>query len=60
MGLGIGDMDIVDFGGLIGAVIGTIIVLAFANWYFFREAVAPPSQPPTAQPPPPPSVPPTV
>ena len=42
MGVGIGDTDIFDFGGLIGAVIGTIIVLAFANWYFRRQAAAPP------------------
>ena len=57
VGLGIGDTDIFDFGGLIGAVIGTIIVIAFANWYFRRQAAAPP-QPPAETPPPPPSAPP--
>lgn len=33
LGLGIGDDDIFDFGGLIGAVIGTMIVIATFNWY---------------------------
>jgi uncharacterized membrane protein YeaQ/YmgE (transglycosylase-associated protein family) len=52
VGLGIGDTDIFDFGGLIGAVIGTLIVLAFANWYLRRRAAssAPPPSPPTAMP----------
>lgn len=37
LGLGIGDDDIFDFGGLIGAVIGTMIVIAVFNWYMRRN-----------------------
>lgn len=36
-GLGIGDTDVFDFGGLIGAIIGTLIVIAIANWYLRRK-----------------------
>jgi uncharacterized membrane protein YeaQ/YmgE (transglycosylase-associated protein family) len=31
-GLGIGDTEVFDFGGLPGAVIGVVIVLAFFRW----------------------------
>ena len=31
VGLGIGDTDVFDFGGIIGAIIGVIIVLAIAG-----------------------------
>jgi uncharacterized membrane protein YeaQ/YmgE (transglycosylase-associated protein family) len=40
LGFGIGDDDIFDWTGLVGAVIGTIIVLIFANWFFRRQAAA--------------------
>ncbi len=40
LGLGIGDDDIFDFGGLIGAVIGTMIVIAVFNWYRRRDSGA--------------------
>ena len=30
VGLGIGDTDVFDFGGIIGAIIGVVIVLAIA------------------------------
>jgi uncharacterized membrane protein YeaQ/YmgE (transglycosylase-associated protein family) len=40
LGFGIGDDEVFDWTGLIGAVIGTVIVLAFANWYFRRQAAA--------------------
>ena len=30
-GLGIGDTDVFDFGGIIGAIIGVVIVLAIAG-----------------------------
>jgi uncharacterized membrane protein YeaQ/YmgE (transglycosylase-associated protein family) len=57
LGLGIGDDDIFDWGGLIGAIIGTVIVLAFANWFFRRQAAAaavaaPPPEPATPSAPP--------
>jgi uncharacterized membrane protein YeaQ/YmgE (transglycosylase-associated protein family) len=56
LGFGIGDDDIFDWGGLIGAIIGTFIVLIFANWYFRRQAAtaaaAPAAAPPVAVPPP--------
>ena len=60
VGMGIGDTEIFDWGGIFGAVIGTLIVLAFANWYMRRraEAPAPPAamEPPPAPPPTPPPV----
>lgn len=40
LGLGIGDDDIFDFGGLIGAVIGTMIVIAVFNWFMRRNRPA--------------------
>jgi uncharacterized membrane protein YeaQ/YmgE (transglycosylase-associated protein family) len=55
LGFGIGDDDIFDWTGLVGAVIGTIIVLIFANWFFRRQAAAaaaPAAAPPAAVPPP--------
>lgn len=36
--LGIGDDDKFDWGGIIGAVIGAIIVVAVASWLFRRMA----------------------
>ena len=33
VGLGIGDTDVFDFGGIIGAVIGVIILLPFVGIY---------------------------
>jgi uncharacterized membrane protein YeaQ/YmgE (transglycosylase-associated protein family) len=30
--LGIGDTDILDWGGIIGSIIGAVIVLFFVNW----------------------------
>jgi uncharacterized membrane protein YeaQ/YmgE (transglycosylase-associated protein family) len=66
VGMGIGDTDIFDWGGIFGAVIGSLIVLAFANWFMRRSAAepAPAAAPPVAPPPPvteaepPPAVPP--
>jgi uncharacterized membrane protein YeaQ/YmgE (transglycosylase-associated protein family) len=66
LGLGIGDTDIFDWGGLFGALIGTIIVVGLAS-YFLRRRQPPPSpaasppqsqaplstSPPQTQPPPP-------
>ena len=33
VGLGIGDTDVFDFGGIIGAVIGVVILLPFVGIY---------------------------
>jgi uncharacterized membrane protein YeaQ/YmgE (transglycosylase-associated protein family) len=49
LGFGIGDDDIFDWGGLFGAIIGTVIVLAFANWYFRRQAATATAAPAPAQ-----------
>ena len=35
---GIGDDDIFDLEGIVGAVIGTLIVLPFASWFMRRSA----------------------
>ena len=48
LGLGIGDTDIFDWGGLFGALIGTIIVVGLAS-YFLRRRQPPPT--PAASPP---------
>ena len=61
--LGIGDTDIFDWGGLLSAVIGTLIVLAILGWFLRRRASSqpadgstpaspPPASPPPASPPP--------
>jgi uncharacterized membrane protein YeaQ/YmgE (transglycosylase-associated protein family) len=34
--LGIGDTDIFDWGGIVGAIIGTLIVLPIAAWFLRR------------------------
>jgi uncharacterized membrane protein YeaQ/YmgE (transglycosylase-associated protein family) len=38
VGLGIGDTDIFDWGGVLSALIGTIIVLVIATWILRRRA----------------------
>ncbi|MFG1813410.1 hypothetical protein ACGFIF_06575 [Kribbella sp. NPDC049174] len=38
LGLGIGDTDIFDWGGLLGALIGTIIVVPIATWILRRRS----------------------
>lgn len=38
LGLGIGDTDIFDWGGLLGAIIGALIVLALAGYFLHRRA----------------------
>jgi uncharacterized membrane protein YeaQ/YmgE (transglycosylase-associated protein family) len=73
LGLGIGDTDIFDWGGLLSALIGTLIVVGLASYFLRRRQPRPtpstyPSQtqapppatgPPESQvPPPPPSPPP--
>ena len=34
---GIGDTDMFDLGGIIGAIIGSILVLLAVNWFFRRR-----------------------
>jgi uncharacterized membrane protein YeaQ/YmgE (transglycosylase-associated protein family) len=72
LGLGIGDTDIFDWGGLLSALIGTLIVVGLASYFLRRrqprptpstypsQAQAPPpaTGPPESQVPPPPSPPP--
>ena len=36
-GLGIGDEDVFDWGGILGAVIGVVIVLLVAGWVMRRR-----------------------
>jgi uncharacterized membrane protein YeaQ/YmgE (transglycosylase-associated protein family) len=63
LGFGWGDTDIFDWGGIFGAIIGALIVLALANWYFRGQArdeaaaAAAPSPPPTPLPAPAPEPP---
>jgi uncharacterized membrane protein YeaQ/YmgE (transglycosylase-associated protein family) len=38
VGLGIGDTDIFDWGGVLSALIGTVIVLLIATWILRRRA----------------------
>jgi uncharacterized membrane protein YeaQ/YmgE (transglycosylase-associated protein family) len=45
LGLGIGDTDIFDWGGLLSALIGTLIVLGLAG-YFLRRRQPGPTPPP--------------
>ena len=42
LGLGIGDTDIFDWGGLVGAIIGTLILLGLAGYFLRRRQPAPP------------------
>jgi uncharacterized membrane protein YeaQ/YmgE (transglycosylase-associated protein family) len=57
LGLGIGDTDIFDWGGLLGALIGTIIVVGLASYFLRRRqpgpapSAAPPAAPSAAPPP---------
>jgi uncharacterized membrane protein YeaQ/YmgE (transglycosylase-associated protein family) len=54
LGLGIGDTDIFDWGGILGAIIGTVIVLGLAGYFLRRRQPGPsPSpRPPQDQQPP--------
>jgi len=35
--IGIGDDDIFDLGGIIGAIVGSVLVLLAANWFLRRS-----------------------
>jgi uncharacterized membrane protein YeaQ/YmgE (transglycosylase-associated protein family) len=39
VGLGIGDRDVFDFGGIISAIIGTLIVLAIVGFFVRRRGL---------------------
>jgi uncharacterized membrane protein YeaQ/YmgE (transglycosylase-associated protein family) len=53
LGLGIGDTDIFDWGGLFSALIGTVIVVGLASYFLRRRQPRPtPSSPPQTQAPP--------
>jgi uncharacterized membrane protein YeaQ/YmgE (transglycosylase-associated protein family) len=43
LGLGIGDDDMFDLGGLVGAIIGVLILLGLYRWWVGRQAS--PAQP---------------
>ena len=47
LGLGIGDTDVFDWGGLLSAIIGTLIVLGLASYFLRRRAAR--SEPAPAQ-----------
>jgi uncharacterized membrane protein YeaQ/YmgE (transglycosylase-associated protein family) len=40
LGLGIGDDDIFDWGGILSAIIGTLIVIPIAGWWLRRTGRA--------------------
>jgi len=40
VGLGIGDTDVLDFGGIVSAIIGTLIVLAVVGFFVRRRGAA--------------------
>ena len=40
VGLGIGDTDVFDFGGIVSAIIGTLIVLAVVGFFVRRRGAA--------------------
>ena len=42
VGLGIGDTDVFDFGGIVSAIIGTLIVLVVVGFFVRRRGVARP------------------
>ena len=39
VGLGLGDTDVFDFGGIISAIIGTVIVLAVVGFFARRRGI---------------------
>jgi uncharacterized membrane protein YeaQ/YmgE (transglycosylase-associated protein family) len=49
VGLGIGDKDIFDWGGVLSALIGTIIVVIIASWFLRRSARRSAEQAPAEQ-----------
>jgi uncharacterized membrane protein YeaQ/YmgE (transglycosylase-associated protein family) len=56
--LGIGDTDIFDWGGILSAIIGTLILLPILGWFLKRRASSQPVEGSTPAPPPPASPPP--
>ena len=41
LGLGIGDTDIFDWGGIVGAIIGVLIVITVVGWFMRRRQAKP-------------------
>jgi uncharacterized membrane protein YeaQ/YmgE (transglycosylase-associated protein family) len=37
LGLGIGDDDVFDWGGIFGAIIGVVIVISIVGWFYGRR-----------------------
>jgi uncharacterized membrane protein YeaQ/YmgE (transglycosylase-associated protein family) len=50
LGLGIGDEDVFDLGGIVSAVIGVLIVLPIAGCVLRRTGLSPERKPPTQPP----------
>jgi uncharacterized membrane protein YeaQ/YmgE (transglycosylase-associated protein family) len=49
LGLGIGDDDVFDWGGILGSIIGVMILLPFVGWFMRRrQASTPAATPPPA------------
>jgi uncharacterized membrane protein YeaQ/YmgE (transglycosylase-associated protein family) len=48
VGFGIGDTDVFDFGGIVGAVIGVILILFVVGWYMRNQRPRDPTQRPVA------------
>jgi uncharacterized membrane protein YeaQ/YmgE (transglycosylase-associated protein family) len=40
VGLGIGDTDVFDWGGILSAIIGTVIVLGVVGWFVRRRGAS--------------------
>jgi uncharacterized membrane protein YeaQ/YmgE (transglycosylase-associated protein family) len=49
VGLGIGDTDVFDWGGILGSIIGVFIVLVIASWVLKSRGA--PEQPDSSAPP---------
>jgi uncharacterized membrane protein YeaQ/YmgE (transglycosylase-associated protein family) len=48
VGLGIGDTDVFDLGGIIGAIIGVMLILFVVGWYMRRQGPRGPTERPVA------------
>ena len=55
VGLGIGDDDVFDWGGIWGAIIGVLILLPIATWILRRTQRRETAPPPPTTPTPPPA-----
>ena len=55
LALGIGDDDMFDWGGIVGAIIGVMIVIPIAGWLWNRMQKSKAPKPPTTTTPAPPA-----